>query len=226
MPEVKRGPALSKEEACAIIDEERVDEFERLRWTPGYCLDPQSWDRMRELIEDGSEEALGTLGRTPGALVVYRKFRRKMLQQYVSIADYVMITKLDFSAETTEDGKIQAGHPPDEPDGRAHITFKPNDFPYHMDPGIEHHNLWSTRALSDDEVQQNIQKYRAGMDALYWKNPDSLASIPGVWHGHVLSRTKQQSLRAPETIQAREQSVDLKRAGNLEFRTCTGGSTD
>lgn len=25
-----------------------------------------------------------------------------MLQQYVSIADYVMITKLDFSAETTE----------------------------------------------------------------------------------------------------------------------------
>ncbi len=35
---------------------------------------------------------------------------------------------------------------------------------------------------------QVLKDHCDSWEILYWKNPDSLASIPAVWHGHILSR--------------------------------------
>lgn len=182
------GAPLMPAEVDRIIGNKIEEDYGLLRYTPGFCLEPLSWDRMRQLVEEATEQSLGVLGRHPSDIVIYRAFRAKLLLTYASIADYVRIKKLDYQAVTTEDGKQAAGAEPSESTGRPHISFMTNDFPYNMEPGIEHHNLWSTRALSEQEVHQAINNHRSGFETLYWKNPESLASIPSVWHGHILSR--------------------------------------
>lgn len=45
------GVALSPEEVNRILDDELTEEYHRLRYTPGYCLEPLSWKRMQQLLE-------------------------------------------------------------------------------------------------------------------------------------------------------------------------------
>lgn len=42
---------LERAEIERIINNELTDEYERLRWTPGFCLDRMSWERLTELIQ-------------------------------------------------------------------------------------------------------------------------------------------------------------------------------
>lgn len=183
----EEGP-LTQSEVDRIIGQELTDEYEKLRHTPGFCIDAVSWERLMELIQLGTEEALGKLGRTPAGIRAYWNFRAQVLDDYRSIADYVRITKLDFEVLHGEDGVKRAGQPPPDEDGRPHITFRANDFPYNFDEGMEHHNIWCTRPLTDEEVAEVIKQHRAGWEVLVFRNPESLASIPSVWHNHIISR--------------------------------------
>ncbi len=45
------GKPLNRPEVERIINNELTDEYERLRWTPGFCLDTLSWLRLTELIQ-------------------------------------------------------------------------------------------------------------------------------------------------------------------------------
>jgi hypothetical protein len=99
------------------------------------------------------------------------------------VADYVQIEKLDFDTVEDEGGMRRAGTPPPDENGRPHVTFHKNDFPYNFDRGMQHHNIWCTRPLSDEEIAEVIRQHRAGWEVLFFRNPESLASIPSVWHG-------------------------------------------
>lgn len=182
--------ALCPNEVNRILDNELVEEYCRLRHTPGFCLEAMPWAKIKQLVEENTEASLGNLGRHPSDIVVYRAFRTKLLSDFASVGDYVKIKKLGYEPVLAEDDRQAAGVCPFVDQGKPYITFLPNDFPYNMHPEVEHHNLWSTSPLSDSEVQQAINYHRDGFETLYWKNPESLASIPSVWHGHVLSRRR------------------------------------
>jgi hypothetical protein len=64
------------------------------------------------------------------------------------------------------------------------------DFPYNFEAGVEHHNVWASRPLADAELAAAVASHRppAAWEAVWFVNPASLASIPTVWHAHVLSR--------------------------------------
>lgn len=47
------------------------------------------------------------------------------------------------------------------------------DFPYHLDPDVEHHNVWSTRPLPEAELHKARVK---AMSAL-------IACLRNVFHG-------------------------------------------
>eukprot|EP00884_Botryococcus_braunii_P010548 jgi/Botrbrau1/19495/Bobra.0812s0002.1 len=72
--------------------------------------------------------------------------------------------------------------------GDVFIVWRPNDFPYHYEDGIEHHVLWSSQALTHERIEQEIKERRKGYETVYWINPPVIMSIPGVWHCHILSR--------------------------------------
>jgi hypothetical protein len=67
------------------------------------------------------------------------------------------------------------------------VLFRKNDFPYNLDPGVEHCLLWSNQDLSPDEVEMYIQENTQGaLDTLWFINPTELKSIPELWHAHVM----------------------------------------
>ena len=66
------------------------------------------------------------------------------------------------------------------------------DFPYNFAPGIAHYNVWCTRPLPPPELTAVVERHApsATHDAVAFVNPAALASIPSVWHAHVLVRAK------------------------------------
>ena len=70
------GP-LPREEVRRIVGGNLADEFERLRGTPGFQLDPVPWEAARGFVDAGTAESLGHLGRHPAAVHSYWRFRDK-----------------------------------------------------------------------------------------------------------------------------------------------------
>ena len=75
--QASNAPA-SREEAARIIAENDVAAFPRLRGVPGYQLEPVPWAKAVVLARKGTEAALGQLGRSPAALVVYHRFKMEV----------------------------------------------------------------------------------------------------------------------------------------------------
>ena len=67
----------------------------------GICPTPISWSRLQHLVqEDGSFEALSTLGRSTQCLEEYNHFKEHIiLKEYASILDYVMISMFGCARE-------------------------------------------------------------------------------------------------------------------------------
>jgi len=66
------------------------------------------------------------------------------------------------------------------------------DFPYNFEAGVEHFNVWAFSALPPSQLEALIEERRprSDFDTLWYVNPAALASIPDVWHAHVLSRRR------------------------------------
>lgn len=79
-------PPITGDEIARIIRDNLVDEFERLRGVPGIQVDPVPWDAVTKLVEENSTESLGKLGRSPAGMVVYWKFKEKVISAKVVTA--------------------------------------------------------------------------------------------------------------------------------------------
>ncbi|OMJ27905.1 hypothetical protein AYI69_g2637 [Smittium culicis] len=73
----------------------------------------------------------------------------------------------------------------------AKLYLKKNDFPYALEPNIDHLLLWSTNKLQaghvpPPHVKSFISKHLGPETTYLWLvNPPHLQSIPGVYHGHL-----------------------------------------
>ncbi|EIE19021.1 hypothetical protein COCSUDRAFT_44811 [Coccomyxa subellipsoidea C-169] len=180
-------PPITGDEIARILRCNLVQEFERLRGVPGFQLDPVPWETTRKLVEENTAESLGKLGRSPAGSVIYWKFKGTIDKEWVGVAEYVQWNIFKFQTELTEDGRKKVIVP--EPDREnPTIVWRPNDFPYNFEEGMEHHNIWSTVPLSEEEVLKIVDQHRRGYEFVWFTNPLPLASIPSVWHAHVISR--------------------------------------
>lgn len=73
-----------------------------------------------------------------------------------------------------------------------HHILCSQDFPYNYAPGIRHYNVWCTRPLPPAELASIVEQHVPSTthDTLTFVNPAALASIPSVWHAHVLAKAK------------------------------------
>ena len=71
-------PPLPPAEVTRIIGGALAAEYWRLATTPGYCPTPLAWAAAAGLVRDGSEAALGRLGRDPAGVAVYWAFKREV----------------------------------------------------------------------------------------------------------------------------------------------------
>lgn len=77
----------------------------------------------------------------------------------------------------------------------ARVVWRPNDFPYYLEDGIEHNCVWFERGShTEAELAAVIAAHRPPetYDTAFWVNPLHLMSVPELHHAHVLSRRKPQ----------------------------------
>ncbi|KAI8643068.1 hypothetical protein BD408DRAFT_365554 [Parasitella parasitica] len=72
------------------------------------------------------------------------------------------------------------------------ILVLPNDFPYSVDPGIEHILIWSKEPLDAEYVESVLdERYGATVwEWVYFVNPPEWQSIPTLPHVHVFMRKR------------------------------------
>ncbi|KAL0051705.1 hypothetical protein WJX82_000719 [Trebouxia sp. C0006] len=177
---------LSKDEVDRILDNNLVDEFDRLAGTPGFVLIPMPFQKVQDLARVGTLESLGQLGRHPEHIRTYRTFRSKVLQEWTSIQDYIQWKVFEWPISIAQEGRKSITVPHKLPDP-PQVVWRPNDFPYYVQDGISHDNIWSTTPLTTEQLIQVMDdKLGPQRRYAYFINPGPLASIPGVWHAHCM----------------------------------------
>lgn len=86
-----------------------------------------------------------------------------------------------------EDGRKSIILPQAVPDP-PQIIWSSNDFPYYVQDGISHDNIWATTPLTTEQLIKVIEDTLGpNRRYTYFVNPGPLASIPGVWHAHCMA---------------------------------------
>lgn len=163
--------------------------FEEIALLPGNVgLDtPMTYEQAALYVTEGTQWSLGQLGRSKQGIKEYQRFKEQILLKYVSLVDFIKITKLSFESRTGDAGKLSAIEPTAEP-VPPKVLWIPNDFPYSFEAGVQHDCIWSTKPMTPEAIEATIQQRIPEHEHVWFVNPPELGSIPGVWHCHVLSR--------------------------------------
>jgi hypothetical protein len=100
------------------------------------------------------------------------------LHQYGSIETYLLKTKLHFK--------------PIEDPSTPPVIILPNDFPYAVEPSIQHILLWSQLPLSRSYIEDILETNFGSQcyEWVYWVNPPEIQSVRKLPHVHVFLRQK------------------------------------
>lgn len=73
------------------------------------------------------------------------------------------------------------------------ILFKliENNYPYHLEDGMEQFVLWSEKKLSSGQITDIIDDAFSDKDYVWFDNKVENKSIPGIEHVHVITRKKE-----------------------------------
>lgn len=108
----------------------------------------------------------------------YNQWMKDTLNQYGSIENYLLSTKLHFQ--------------PIEDKTKPPVIILPNDFPYSVEDGIQHILLWSQIPLARDYIENILETNFGSQDYewVYWVNPPEIQSVRKLPHVHVFMRHK------------------------------------
>ncbi len=155
----------------------------------GLCASPLSWDEVRAIVADGSLASMRVLGRSRETLQSYREFKRRINMLYASMVDRIMIDVFKCEWKVNEARKVEHLPRPSGSSSNSGPFFVKNDFPYNLQPGVEHYLLWSDRVMLDEEVEGYLRSDPVARQSSSWLtfvNPTELQSIPEIHHVHVL----------------------------------------
>ena len=109
---------------------------------------------------------------------MYRQWTEDTLAKYGTIENYLLKEKLIF---------------PDPQDNKPTILILPNDFPYSVEPGIEHILIWSKEPLESHWIESILEeKYGSSVyEWTYFVNPPAFQSVRRLPHTHVFMRKKE-----------------------------------
>lgn len=118
---------------------------------------------------------VSNLRRNKDQQAVYVKWINETKEVYGTVANYLVKTKIQY------------------PEGVNYLVLK-NDFPYSVDPGIDHILIWSKKPLAEEQVTEILED-RYGSETWEWSffvNPPQWQSVPTLPHTHVFLRKRAQ----------------------------------
>jgi hypothetical protein len=155
--------------------------------------EPTAWADLRRRVADGGLAALGGLGRTPSEIRRYKAHSAELRRRFASVEDYLRHVVFGAPAAPGADGRLAAPPPPGfgAPGAPPRLVWRANAFPYHLEAGAAHWNLWADRALAPAALAAaaRVRFPRKEEEDLAWYvNPPELMSVPELWHAHVVVR--------------------------------------
>lgn len=171
----------------------------------GYRATPFSWDELVEIINGSDVEPEPNLAKLSRSVEQERSYgiaKEKVLLQYETLHERILHSvfglKREFNEETQK-WRVPLPPPPshinDTEEPPAAVVVVPNEFPYFLEPGVEHWVLWK---LYEDITELDVEramndlklKLKDVVDTLWWENPPHLKSLPQINHVHILVRRK------------------------------------
>ncbi|KAI8091892.1 hypothetical protein BDF21DRAFT_410454 [Thamnidium elegans] len=126
-----------------------------------------------EIVKYVSLNQVSKLRRNKDQQAVYAKWVKETKEEYGSVENYLKETKIQY------------------PEGVTFLVL-PNDFPYSVDPGIDHILIWSKTPI-DSELVSEILEERYGSNNWEWTyfvNPPQWQSVPSLPHTHIFLRRR------------------------------------
>ena len=146
----------------------------------------RSWCELKTILD---EESLEKLGRSKEQQIEYAEFRRQLSIDWITVTDYVLVSKMNFRQIVLDDGKFAAERPQVT---ASRLVIVRNDFPYNFESGMEHFVLWKIGSeLIKSEIDTAAQEICSESDALdfvTFTNPQNLKSILDLEHAHIILR--------------------------------------
>ncbi|KAK9765038.1 hypothetical protein K7432_006952 [Basidiobolus ranarum] len=134
------------------------------------------WEYIVDMLESGQ---VLKLPRSAEVQRAYEKQTLKIKQKYGSMDQYIQQVKLGW---IDSEGNAIPG---------KDFCLVPNDFPYNLDPSIQHLVLWCRKPFTRDEMRDILRAELPDKEFLFFVNPKSLQSIRTVYHAQVMVRSKQ-----------------------------------
>jgi hypothetical protein len=139
---------------------------------------PATWKNLeyicRNLTTLTPDEIKKNLYRDPTTQYRYDLFKRKLQKKHKTLTEYLY--NLCFSSHNTH-------------------KLVNNRFPYCLARGIQHYVLWSRKPLSNEIITKMITQRFSDIhyNHLWFENPASIKSVPGIWHVQVFISSKSHS---------------------------------
>ncbi|KAL1920967.1 uncharacterized protein VTP21DRAFT_11602 [Calcarisporiella thermophila] len=126
-----------------------------------------SWGDVVDLI---NKNQVHLMKRSPSSQQEYNKFNARIRAEYGSLDAYVRKELLRWDS------------------GPKQYAFRVNDFPYALEPEIQHHVLWSPAPIDASTVKAIVDKELPNREWVWFINPVKYQSIPSLFHVHIMSR--------------------------------------
>ena len=142
------------------------------------------WRDISEII---ASNKLELLGRNEQQQAVYEEFRSSISSNWVSISDYLYVTKFNFDSSLNDDNKRMAIRPSIIDKDKTYLFL--NDFPYNFSSKIKHYVLWKLSPITHNEVNEKAKQLVDELNAddhVVYINPPALKSVLDIEHGHIL----------------------------------------
>jgi hypothetical protein len=169
--------------------------------------DPMTWDELVDIIT--VQNALEKLVRSEEKQREYMAFVNDLKLEWASVSDHILCSKFPkiFTKQLDKSTQRYVAHPPIKDvvsSGNSYMAVVRNDFPYHMENGIEHWILWKVGdepvAESEIEHAKSLLSSRLGDDMLHWLNPSHLKSLPEIDHIHILGKLIEGASEVPMVV--------------------------
>ncbi|ORX79022.1 hypothetical protein BCR32DRAFT_269730 [Anaeromyces robustus] len=173
---------------------------------------PFHWEEMKYILDNNSVEIMV---RNPADEIVYLNWMKVCKTKYGSINDFIKINVMGYSEIIDKKTGVKlADKPKYKTDNLifesedVYYVFRRNDFPYWLEPNIEHYVLWTSEEFTREHAGAIIKEKFPEYDTIYFSNTPEKKSVKGVCHYQIFIRPKSTPLN---TIKLNEQKLkDLK----------------
>lgn len=120
--------------------------------------------------------------RTPEIQQAYDEQKIKVLKEYESYKDYILIHYLKYET-IIKNGKKCA-----KLDNKWRIRLSRNQFSYNLESSISHYVLWSSKPLRINHINlllKNEARFK-DLEYVWFINYKNARSIKDIWHIHIL----------------------------------------